>query len=62
VKTGVGGNSTAGGVDAMENDWEKLDTKEAGDPNRYICSTCDVELVMLDPSVCCRSLAMRVIN
>jgi len=29
----------------METDWEKvLGTKEAGDPNRYLCSTCDVEL------------------
>jgi hypothetical protein len=62
VKTGVGGNSTAGSVDAMENDWEKLDAKEEGDPNMYISPTCDVELVMLAPSVFCRSLAMGVIN
>ena len=33
VKTGVGGNSAAGGGDATENDWEKaLDAMERGDP------------------------------
>jgi hypothetical protein len=56
VKTGVGGNSTAGGGDAMENDWEKaLDAMETRDPNKTIDSlACGVELLLLVPLVCCR--------
>jgi hypothetical protein len=64
VKTGVGGNSTAGGGDVMENDWEKaLDAIETGDPNKAIDSLAwGVELMLLVPSVCCRRSAMRAIN
>ena len=64
MKTGVGGKLTAGGGDATENDWEKaLDAMETGDPNKAIdCLACGVELVLLVPSACCRSSAMRAIN
>jgi hypothetical protein len=63
MKTGVGGNSTTGGGDVMENDWEKiLDPMEVGVPNKATWFVCGVEVVLLVPLVCCRSSAMRVIN
>ena len=62
VKTGVGGNSTAGGGDATENDWEKtLDVMEAEDPNKARLA-CGDELVLLLPSAWHRMLARRVLS
>lgn len=51
VKTGVGGNSTAWGSDATENDWEQaLDATETlWDPNKARLLGGD-ELVLLTPS------------
>jgi hypothetical protein len=61
VKTGVGGNSAAGGGDATENDWEKaLDAMEKGVPKARLAG--GDELVLLLPSVRRRMAARRVIN
>ena len=63
VKTGPGGNSTAWGSDATENDWEKvLDAMEPQrDPNKARLPDRD-EVLLLSPSAWRRMSARRVIN
>jgi len=64
VKTGVGGNSTTGSSDAMDNDSEKTpDEMEARDSDQLIGLSCDDKLVLLVlPAFCRCRLAMRAIN
>ena len=64
VKTGVGGNSTPGGGDAMENDWEKaLDAMETRrDPDKTRLLGRDELVVLLLPSAWRRMSARRVMN
>jgi len=51
VKTGVGGNSTTGGSDVIENESEKsAEVMEREDPNKTMLAH-GVELVLLVPSV-----------
>jgi hypothetical protein len=62
VKTGVEGNLTSAGRDAMESDSEnRSDTIEKRDSSELVW---DVELVLLTlaPSICCRRSAMCRLN